>query len=148
MDNPGIYDIGSSAITVALTGEVITSVTDSNGDAQAYVGDLDGALGVGLQVRFSYGSGGTTCKVYVQTTLDQGDTWIDVACAAFTTSSATKVLNLSGLTAKTTAATPGDGALADDTAVDGIIGDRWRVKVTSTGTYAGSTTVAVRANFR
>ena len=148
MENAGLFDIGSSAITAALTGEVITSTTGTDGSAQAYVDNLAGALGVNLQVRFAYGSGGTTCKVYVQTTLDQGTTWIDVYCAAFTTSPATKVVNLSALTAKTTAATPGDGALADDTCVDGIIGDRWRVKVTSTGTYAGNTTVAVRANFR
>jgi hypothetical protein len=148
MDNPGIKDLGSVALTTALTGEVITDGTSSTGEDQAFIDRLEGALGATIQVRFSYGSGGTTCKVYVQTSLDQGDTWFDVYCAAFTTSSATKVVNLSGLTAKTTAATPGDGALTDDTAVDGVFGDRFRVKVTSTGTYAGNTSIAVRGSFR
>ena len=148
MNNPGIYDLGSQAITTALTGSVITDGTSSTGEDQAFIDMLEGALSVNLQVRFAYGSGGTTAKVYVQTSLDQGTTWIDVYCATFTTSSAVKVVNLSALTAKTTAATPTDGALTDDTAVDGIIGDRFRVKVTTTGTYAGSTTVSVRANFR
>jgi hypothetical protein len=65
-----------------------------------------------LQVRLAWGSGGTSIKAYIQTSLDQGATWIDVACVAFTAASATKALNLSGLTPKTTQVTPTDGALA------------------------------------
>lgn len=142
MDNAGVYDLASVSLTTALTGEVVTDIS-----GVAYVGDLEGMLAASLQVRFAYGSSGTTCKVYVQTSLDQGTTWCDVCCVALTTASATKIVNLSGLTPKTTAATPGDGALADDTCVDGILGDRWRVKITSTGTYVG-TTVAVRLTAR
>ena len=143
MNNPGVYDLASVALTTDLTGEVVTEISGVE-----YVGSLDGMLAASVQVRFAYGSGGTTCKVYIQTSLDQGTTWCDVCCVALTTSSATKIVNLSGLTPKTTAATPGDGALADDTCVDGIIGDRWRCKITSTGTYAGNTTVAVRLTAR
>lgn len=142
MENPGVYDLASIALTTALTGEVVTDISGVE-----YVGDIEGMLAASLQVRFAYGSGGTTARVYVQTSLDQGTTWCDVCCVALTTASATKIVNLSGLTAKTTAATPGDGALADDTCVDGILGDRFRVKITSTGTYVG-TTVAVRLNAR
>jgi hypothetical protein len=93
------------------------------------------------------GTGGTTAKVYIQTSLDQGATWVDIACLAFTTTGAVKVVNLSGLTPKTTPVTPTDGALTDDTCVDGVLGDRLRAKIVTTGTYANaivSVRVAVR----
>ena len=144
MNSPGIYNLGDYALTTAVTGQVITE----NSDGDAYIEGLEGMLAASVQIKLAYGSGGTTLKVYVQTTLDQGATWVDVSCSAFTTASATKVINLSGLTPKTTAATPTDGAMTDDTALDGVLGDRWRVKVTSTGTYAGSTTLSVRLHAR
>jgi hypothetical protein len=132
MDAPGVYELGDIAITTAGT-QTGTAVTD-----------LDGMLAAGLQVRLAYGSGGTSVKVYVQTSLDQGTVWIDVACFTFTTASAVKVRNLSALTPKTTDVTPTDGALTDDTSVDGILGDRMRIKVVSVGTYAGSTVLSAR----
>lgn len=147
MYNPGIKDLASVAITTALTGSVVTEGSDANGADIAYVDRLNGAVAAAVQFRLSYGSGGTSVKAYLQTSLDQGSTWIDIACATFTTSSAVRVVNLSALTAKTTAATPTDGTLTDDTAVDGILGDRLRVKVTSTGTYA-NTQLSVRAAIR
>jgi hypothetical protein len=143
MISPGVYNLGDVALTTAVTGSVITDANDV-----AYLEDFEGMVAATLQFKFAYGSAGTTCKAYVQTSLDQGSTWIDVACATFTTASATKVINLSGLTPKTTAATPSDGALTDDTCLDGVLGDRWRAKVTSTGTYAGSTSLSVRMQAR
>jgi hypothetical protein len=143
MISPGVYNLGDVALTTAVTGSVITDANDV-----AYLEDLEGMIAATLQVKFAYGSGGTTCKVYVQTSLDQGSTWVDVACVALTTASATKIINLSGLTPKTTAATPSDGAMTDDTCLDGVLGDRWRAKITSTGTYAGSTTLSVRMQAR
>lgn len=144
MNNPGVYNLGDYALTTAVTGLVITD----GGDGVAYIDNLEGMLAATLQVKFAYGSSGMSCKIYVQTSLDQGFTWVDVACVALTTASATKIINLSGLTPKTTAATPSDGALTDDTCVDGILGDRWRVKITSTGTYAGGTSLSVRMQAR
>lgn len=140
MNTPGIFNLGDYALSTAVTGTVITA----GSDGAAYIDDLDGMLAANIQIKLAYGSGGTNLKVYVQTSLDQGATWVDVACAVFTTASATKVINLSGLTPKTTAATPSDGAMTDDTALDGVLGDRFRVKITSTGTYATSTTLSVR----
>ena len=148
MNNPGIKSLGDRAITTALTGEVITQSVDINGAAISHVDRLEGALALALQLRFAYGSGGTSVKAYVQTSFDQGQTWVDIACATFAQVSATKIYNLSALTPKTTAVTPTDGALSDDTAVDGLIGDRLRVKVTSEGTYAGNTSLSVRAAVR
>lgn len=148
MDSPGIKNLGDRSITAALTGEVITSGISAAGVAQEFIDRLEGALAASVQVRFAYGSGGTSCKAYLQTSFDQGVTWVDIACAAFTTSSATKVFNLSGLTPKTTLAAPTDGSLSDDSVVDGLLGDRLRVKVTSVGIYAGNTSLSVRASMR
>jgi hypothetical protein len=142
MNNPGIYSLtqldGSSDLAITTAGTQTCDVIDS----------LHGMSAVSLQARLAYGSGGTKVSVYIQTSLDGGNSWVDIACLTFTTASATKVINLSGLTPVTTAATPTDGALVDDTAVDGILGDRLRAKVVSAGTYAGSTVVSVRASVR
>ena len=127
MRNPGDYSLCDLAITTALYAV-----------AQTPVQSLEGMLAATILARFAWGSGGTSAKAYVQVTLDDGQTWIDVACFAFTTASATKVINLSGLTPKTTPLTPSDGALADDTFVDGVLGSAMRVKLLTTGTYSNT----------
>lgn len=145
--NPGIYNLGDATITTAAVGSVITDGTSPAGEDQDFIDRLEGILAAAVQFRFSYGAGGTSVRAYLQTTLDQGTTWIDIACVLFTTASEVAAFNFSGLTPKTTALVPADGALADDTTVDGILGDRLRVKVTSTGTYS-NTTLSVRAMVR
>jgi hypothetical protein len=139
---PGIYSLtqnaGASDLAITGAGTVTCDVVD----------DLDGLTAVSLLARLAYGSGGTKVQVYVQTSFDQGASWCDIACVTFTTASGAKVVNLSGLTPKTTAATPTDGALTDDTCLDGALGDRLRAKVVVAGTYAGSTVLAVRAACR
>ena len=139
MNNPGVYNLGSRVITGAMSGEVITLI-----GSDEFVDGLEGILSASFELRFSYGSGGTSCKVYVQTSLDQGTTWVDVICGAFDTSSDTLIFNLSGLTPKTTGIVPTDGSLTDNTSLDGILGDRFRAKVTSVGTYATNTLLDVR----
>jgi hypothetical protein len=136
MNNPGLYSLGDVTITAAgtQTGE--------------WVDDLDGMLAACAQLRLAYGSGGTAVKVYLQTSLDQGTTAVDIACVVFGTASEVAALNFSALTPKTTAVVPTDGALSDDTALDGILGDRLRLKVISTGTYAGSTVLSGRVVVR
>jgi len=137
--------LDSRTITTALT----AAVTDEVEPRSIYDGNLDYPIrALTVEFIFTYGADGTTCKSWLQTSLDGGTTWIDIANAAFTTSTASKVYNLSGLTAKTTAATPTDGSLADNTAVDGLLGDLFRVKTTTTGTYSGSTTLVVAVCFR
>lgn len=105
---------------------------------------LAAMLAAAVQIRFEYGSGGTSVKVYLQTSFDGGNTWVDIACRAFTTASETRILNLSALTPKTTAIQPTDGTLTDDTTVDGVLGDRLRIKGVSVGTYAGQTVLSAR----
>lgn len=94
-----------------------------------------------VQCNFTYGSGGTSADAWLQTTVDGGVTWIDVANFHFTTSTARFVYNLSSATALTTEYTPTDGTLAANTSKDGIVGSMWRVKYTTVGTYAASTTL-------
>ncbi len=142
MNNPGVYNLGNKVLTVALDDEVITDV-----GGVGYISDLSGMLGANIQIRFNFGSGSTSGKIFIQTSLDQGDTWIDVICMTFTDSSVTKVWNFSGLTPKSAYATT-DGSLSDDSCIDGILGDRWRAKVTTEGTYATNTSLSVRLTAR
>lgn len=132
MLNPGSYSLCDTTITTAQTGVALTPVTD-----------LEGLTAATITAKFSYGSGGTSAKAWVQTTTDAGQSWIDIACFAFTTTSALKVINLSGLTPVTTAITPSDGAMADNTVQDGVLGSALRVKLTTVGTYA-NTLLSVR----
>jgi hypothetical protein len=136
MLNPGSRTLAQRAITTPLTSE-----------AQTAFDDLAGIIASTIECQFQYGSGGATAKVWVQVSLDLGQTWIDVACFAFTTASAIKVINLSGLTPVLTPITPSDGAMADNTYQDGVMGSVWRAKITTTGTYA-NTNLIVRMEGR
>lgn len=146
MNNPGIYNLGDAAlaaINAATAATVITSASEEGGNV-AYIDGLDGMQAVTLQANFNYGSsGGTSVKVDIETTCDQGTTWVPIARFAFLTASAEKLFNLSGLTPKTSAVTP--ASLSDDSVVDGIFGDRLRCRITTVGTYVGNASLAVRA---
>src|SRR3990167_1869141 len=146
MDNAELYNLGDVAITAAVTNSVITTASDANGATQAYIDDLDGMLSATIQANFTYGSGGTTVRLMIETSLDQGTTWIEGWRGLFGTASEENGINLFALTPKTSPVTP--AALSDDTCLDGIFGPRWRAKITSTGTYAGNTSLAVRLNAR
>ena len=95
---------------------------------------------------FLYGAGGTDAIARVQTSIDGGLSWIDVVSLGFTTSALTKV---SAVTTKiapaTQAATYTDGTLTVNTIIQGVLGDRLRVKYVTTGTYTGATSLAVYA---
>lgn len=124
---PGYHELGAFTITTAGT---------FTGD---WVEDLEGLLALAVQFRFVWGSGGTSVKAYLQTSLDDGDTVVDLACVAFgNAASEVQAINLSSLTPKTTQTVPSDAALTDDTAVDGLLGDRFRVKIVVVGTYANT----------
>jgi len=92
-----------------------------------------------MQAKFDWGSGGTTAKVYVQTSVDEGDTWIDIACFAFATADETRLMKVMATDDLTDNTTPTDGSLTDDTALSGVIGDRIRATLVVVGTYANST---------
>lgn len=138
MNSPGVYSLGDQSVTAAGTqvGDWITG--------------LDGMAGFVYQCRFAYGSGGNDCRVFLQASFDQGTTAVDLDCAVFGAASDMLVLSFDGGNVQQRSGsppevfTPTDGALADNTSVDGLMPDRLRVKIVSTGTYAGSTVVSPR----
>jgi hypothetical protein len=99
-----------------------------------------------VQANFVYGSGGTSVDCYVQTTLDNGSTWVDIANFHYTTSSARTIVNLSDDTPIAAPVTAADGGLTANTAISGILDAQIRLKITTTGTYAGNTSLAVDAS--
>jgi hypothetical protein len=104
-----------------------------------------GVTSLSAQGTFLYGAGGTTCKAWLQTSLDGGATWIDIANFAYTTAAARTVHSVKTNTVVAANYVATDGTLADNTIKDGILGDRIRVKVTTTGTYSGASSVSVTA---
>lgn len=109
------------------------------------IGGLDDVWVVGLQANFTYGSGGTSADVWVQSSLDFGVTWFDIANFHFLLASLRK-----GSAVVADPATPfpvnttlTSGALAANTVLNGLIGDRLRALVTTVGVYAGGTSLAV-----
>jgi len=127
--------------TILSLPAITTAVSATAGDV--YVIREPGPVNLTIQAKFVYGSGGTNTTAYVQTSLDDGATWIDIYAFQATTASLTRIVNLTSGTAVTSPATPTDGSLTANTAVNGIIGNRIRVKYVTTGTYGGTTTFAV-----
>lgn len=122
-------------VTVAVRGPILTIEP----------GDLRSLLFGSV---FAYGgSGGTSVDAYVQTSYNGGQSWFDIRNFHFTTFSLEQVVNHSFGDSVTTAITPASGALANNTSIDGILGDKLSVLYKSAGTYAGGapTTLALWA---
>jgi hypothetical protein len=102
-----------------------------------------GASVITAQAAFARGSGGTTCDVFIQTSVDNGSTWIDVMQFAFATTTVTKISSVRPYIAMAANVTPTDGSLSDNTILDGLIGDRLRVKTVVVGVYGGASTLDV-----
>lgn len=111
-----------------------TNITDTGPTAVTGLGKI---AGLTLICAFTATGGGGTCKVYVQTSLDDGATWYDIAAFAFTTSSAVKYANIDGF-AQVNATAPTTGSLTDDTCKHGLLGDRLRFVVTTASTAYSS----------
>jgi len=124
-----IVFLDAVAITTALTAVTTTPVQF-----------LTGLNYLSVQVNFVYGSGGTTAKIWVQTSHDGGATWSDIMSFAFLVASLRKVSSVCTFIAPTAQAfVQTDGTLADDTVIQGTLGSIFRLKYTTTGTYAGTT---------
>ncbi len=138
-------DVHNNAQQINLLAATVitTAVTAVTSTGTVVLPVLDGMKYLVVLSKFVYGSGGTTLKLWIQTSYDNGVTWNDVISHAFTTASLTKVSAVNCYVAP--AAQGGaqtDGTLADNTAINGLLGDRIRLKYTSTGTYAGSSTIS------
>lgn len=96
------------------------------------------------QAIFVRGGGGTTCDVFLQTSLDNGATWMDIAQWALATTTVTKIHSVRPYTAVAANITPTDGTMTDNTILDGVLGDRLRVKSIVVGTYSSTSTLDVR----
>lgn len=127
--------LGTQQLSSALTNEEVATVTG-----------LTGANRVSFIARFTDGGSGSpypTCKVYIQTSLNRGSNWYDIACFAFDTTSTVKGLSIDAGEALNSAVTMTTGSLSDDTTIDGVLGERIRMVVTTTETYAGGSSISV-----
>lgn len=105
---------------------------------------LTGMNYLGVQGTFLYGAGGTTVKAWIQTSFDGGSTWVDIINLPFTTAASRVTAAVStGVTAGTAPVAATDGTAADSAIVNGVLGDRVRVKYVTTGTYTGATSLAI-----
>lgn len=129
-------------ITLLPQTTITTAVTGSLGPTIEVPPDI---ISLDLMAVFNYGTGTTvTAKFWVQTSMDGGTTWTDIANFAFAAADLKKVASVNALLAHTHA-TVSDAALADNTVKDGAIGDKLRVKYTTTNTYGGNTTIDITA---
>lgn len=134
-----------SAHATALLNVTVTTAVTAQLSSTFQLRPTSLPTNITLQGTFTYGSGGTTADAYVQTSVDGGVTWADVANFHFTTSSARFIYNLNSSKSNTTEITPTDGSLAANTSNDGVIGSQWRIKFTTVGTYAGGTKLRIDA---
>lgn len=137
MDSPGIFALLND------DGEEFT-IDEAGTQIGAPIEDLEGIQSLALHARFAYGAGGTSCTVYCQTSLDQGTTWFDIAAIPFGTASQVWIANLSAGTPVADLTAPEDGTLYPGTVFDGPLGDRFRAKVVTVGTYSGPTILTLR----
>jgi len=130
---------------IAATAGTVMPVLSAgiSGEFANRAGKLTQAKYLVVQAVFTFGSGGTSVDAYIQTSLDLGGTWIDVMEFNFLVASATKISAVVFTTALAAAVAPTDGTLASNSIVNGLLGDRFRVKYKSAGTYAGGTTLSV-----
>lgn len=96
-----------------------------------------------LQSTFVHGAGGTTVNVWVQTSIDKGVSWFDIAQFRWTTADGKLIHTVTGSGAANYV--PTDGTLDPNTVKDGVLGDRLRCKYVTSGVYTGVTTIAVYA---
>jgi hypothetical protein len=111
-----------------------TNITNTGPSAITGIGKI---AGLSLVCQFTATGGGGATTVYVETSLDDGSTWYDVAAFGFTTPSAVKYANLDGF-AQIAPTAPTTGTLTADTCKHGLLGDRLRYVVTTTGTAYSS----------
>jgi hypothetical protein len=135
MDNPGpfVFTINSAAFSLASAGTFV-------GD---WIQNFAGVDSVSLQAAFSFGGGGGTATIYFQTSIDQGQTPIDIFAPQFTTASAIAAANLSAM-ASMGQVTPSQQSLTPNTASNnGLLGDRFRAVVVVSAPYTGASALAL-----
>lgn len=137
MDNAGVYLLGRRAITAALTDVVITEGRAQGGAAQAFIDRLRGASSITVLANFNWttGGSGTAAVLVIQTSLDQGQTWVDIIRMDFA-----QVDRVAHATAGVFAgaAPAAVAALGAEGKLDNVLGDMFRAKLTTTGAYVST----------
>ena len=95
---------------------------------------LAGTRAMALESFFDYKASGTTVEGYVQTQIDSGSSWVDIAAFVYSAASGYKVFSLDD-TAVTTVYTPTSGGLSANVAKNGIFGHSFRVEYRSFGDH-------------
>jgi hypothetical protein len=130
MEAPGSY-----FLLIGGTDFNVTGAATLQGD---WTTDLDGMISASVQIDFRSGASASgEVRAYLQTSLDDGNTVVDVACCLFTASER-RVLNIAADATSQSAAAVTDAQLADDTVLGGVLGNRLRLKIVSTGTWANT----------
>lgn len=123
------------------------AITSAGTQIGNVAGDLEGVDSLSLYAYLATpgASSGAGVTVYVQTSM-AGAPWYDVACFTLGDSTTQK-----GAEIKSAGSNPQfltDQALADDTAIDGPLGDRLRAVVVTEGDFTAPSTLAIRAHAR
>jgi len=136
MDNPGpfVFTTAGAAFSLASAGTFL-------GD---WMLNFAGVDALSLHASFAYGGGGAVggATIYFQTSLDQGQTPIDIFAPVFAEANGLSVANLSALD-KAAPFSPAQQSLAANTIVDGVLGDRFRAVLVVSTPYTGNTTLAL-----
>jgi hypothetical protein len=136
MDSPGSY-----FLLINGTDFVITAPTTYVGD---WLTDLDGmvAASVLLDFRSATGpqllDGDPYLRAYLQTSLDDGNSVIDLACVVFQNGNQQQVFNIAADGTSPAPMTATDGTLADNTILGGLLGNRLRLKCVTQGTWVNT----------
>jgi hypothetical protein len=136
MDSPGSY-----FLLINGTDFVITSPGTYVG---SWLEDLDGMFSASVLLDFRSATGPQLLdgdpyiRAYLQTSLDDGNSVIDVACVVFQSTNQQQVFNVDALGTSPAPMTATDGALADNTILGGLLGNRLRLKLTTQGTWVNT----------
>lgn len=137
MASPVVQLLPPLTITTAITGQIVAGPIAVRSLLSRQPRNLT-VLG-----KFTYGSGGTTASFWVQTSFDGGATWTDICVFSQLLASRNAYFNFNTQTPITTILAQQDAGLSSDASKDGTLGPLLRVKATTTGTYAGGTTMEI-----
>jgi hypothetical protein len=141
MDNSGAFSLGDFSLGAAGTIDGVP------------VEDLDGLRGFTAQIVLQPGDGTSddaTAAVYIGTSIDQGTRWCDIAVMRFAAVGGVQCVSVE-VESTPTPIVPSDGNLADDSnsaIVTGVMGDRLKAKIVTTGIWGGQSVANVRVCVR
>lgn len=132
MSNEGAKPVCSTDFSSALSSTAFTAIED-----------LDGMISCGFSMKAIIGAGVTSLVALIQTSLDEGNSWIDIIRKTFTASE-TYTPNVSTEESWDQSSTP----LVADGIRDGVLGDRVRAVLTATVTSPANSSFVTYAHPR